>query len=311
MNKNLLVNFPRNGGVKQFSDWLAKKSNGNFDYYQFNSYQELKTVLKKNNYKTIIFGNNNINIYKLLLGGYLKSLKLILILHDHKIRKDASFKEVVLIKLFNLFKNKFYKIIVHSKNHSMKGNSSHYLKMPFHYEENNDINKKIRLLQFGRIDSYKNIEGLIEIVSNDPMFELIIAGSGEISNEVKLSIQKSKNITLINQYINAEISDVLFKWCDFLCLYYLDITQTGLIDYASKYKKGVLVSDIKDFEDIANQYTHFVSVMPLDKKEARVSLLRLAETFDDNMRANIAFEAEENYIQSNQAWEKYVDELCK
>lgn len=51
MNKNLLVNFLVMVALSN-SDWLAK-SNGNFDYYQFNSYQELKMVLKRTTIKQL------------------------------------------------------------------------------------------------------------------------------------------------------------------------------------------------------------------------------------------------------------------
>ncbi|HHU1711655.1 TPA: hypothetical protein ACUA45_000760, partial [Escherichia coli] len=85
MKNVLLVNFPKNGGVKQFSVWLDKQSKHEFEYYQFTSYKELKNKIIKNKYKRVIFCNNNINIYKLILTGSLHETEVILILHDHKL----------------------------------------------------------------------------------------------------------------------------------------------------------------------------------------------------------------------------------
>ena len=311
MKNVLLVNFPKNGGVKQFSVWLDKQSKHEFEYYQFTSYKELKNKIIKNKYKRVIFCNNNINIYKLILTGSLHETEVILILHDHKLRAGASLKERILIFLYRYHIRFFTKIIIHSNVNEEKNDKIVYLKMPFHYEERHVAKEKIKLLQFGRIDDYKNIKGLVNIIKNNENFELIIAGSGHLSKKEKLDIEKKKNITLINQYINADISELLFSWCDYLCLYYSDVTQTGLIDYASKYKKGVIVSDIDEFKNVSKKYTNLVSVIPLEENEARIALNNLSELYSYELKQQIEKEAKLNYYNSVNAWDKYINELSK
>ncbi|HAL7794415.1 TPA: glycosyltransferase family 4 protein, partial [Escherichia coli] len=134
--------------------------------------------------------------------------EVILILHDHKLRAGASLKERILIFLYRYHIRFFTKIIIHSNVNEEKNDKIVYLKMPFHYEERHVAKEKIKLLQFGRIDDYKNIKGLVNIIKNNENFELIIAGSGHLSKKEKLDIANSKNITLINQYINADISEL-------------------------------------------------------------------------------------------------------
>ncbi|HDI6084218.1 TPA: hypothetical protein PN954_004779, partial [Escherichia coli] len=89
------------------------------------------------------------------------------------------------------------------------------------------------------------------------------------------------------------------------------VTQTGLIDYASKYKKGVIVSDIDEFKNVSKKYTNLVSVIPLEENEARIALNNLSELYSYELKQQIEKEAKLNYYNSVNAWDKYINELSK
>lgn len=271
--RTLIVNFNKKGGIFQFSDELKlalKLSGIEFDYIEA---PELLTLIKKLlNSDEVIFTSNNKVIYFLIMFFTKNSYKLIL--HDHKLREGASYREIVSFKLFLLFQSRFSRIIVHDKSTELlqKENVT-YLKMPLHGHTPN-ASQKIRLLAFGRIDKYKNIDLLVRGCASLANVELTIAGSGYVDESIKTIIAKSPNITIINQYIDDFFRDQLFLMNDYIVTTYNSVTQTGILDLACYFSKPQIISDIPGFQEYKSYKTAiFVNIN--DEDDFRLTLKHL------------------------------------
>ncbi|AZU48779.1 hypothetical protein PSC74_05980 [Aeromonas hydrophila] len=299
--KILLVNFPTNGGVQQFSTWLYKEYSekyGNVSYYQFKAIDELSGIC--NEYNNIVFCSNNINVYKILraLAGE-KGKKIVLINHDFTVRDWANPKEVILHLLYKRYKNKFHKVIVHQELSSHDESGELSLKMPYHDESHKDENKRIKLLQYGRIEKYKNLSFLVDAVVNND-YELIIAGGGRISARLREKISKAPNITLINSYISDDMTNLLFQWCDYVTLVYSSVTQTGLIDMAGRFGKPVIVSNIRGFKEHFDKPYAIVADISSPPSLFSCSVMERHSEYPE-----MSVCAKKKYEKSKSAWNEY------
>lgn len=121
-----------------------------------------------------------------------------------------------------------------------------------HYNEKMDksltldkqIGKKI-ILFFGRIDKYKGIPLLIsafnKIEANYNNVELWIVGNGNI-DEFLDEGNYSKNIKIINKYIDDKEVGSYFSIADIVVLPYIEATQSGVIPIAYSFSKPVIAT---------------------------------------------------------------------
>ena len=106
------------------------------------------------------------------------------------------------------------------------------------------------ILFFGRIDKYKGLDILIKThLESKVNIPLVIAGSGNFWFEVP----ESPNIILINRYIKDEELKYLFENARAAVMPYTAITQTSLISIPFYFKCPVILSNIKEFEEVSEK----------------------------------------------------------
>ena len=250
----LLVNFNRNSGIKQFSDKICSilRAEGvDFDYVETLSYKVLYSAIKKAD--KVVFLSNYRKLYPYVILFPFKEYRLVH--HDHILRGGAGVREIIPYRLFQLFKARFSRIVVHDMIDNMPSNMD-FIKMPLHGEPEK-LTRGTRFLQFGRIEDYKNIEQVVDVVSQIPDAQLIIAGTGVVSEALQTKIANASNVSLINQYLDDQVRDLLIENCDYLVLAYSSATQTGLVDLACYFDTPQIISDIDSF----NVYKEYGTAM--------------------------------------------------
>ncbi|HIF9541975.1 TPA: glycosyltransferase [Photobacterium damselae] len=316
--KKVFINFPIDGGVRQFSESIEKYIYKDFDFcYLDRGWINKLKIFKYLFYREVWFSSNNIYIY-LFLMCY--PFKCNLILHDHKIRTRTSKKEYILNKLFNIFKWRFNKVIIHQENDSCaekllkKKNICYHYMPPHGFDRKNlyikdklVLNKnKIKLLCFGRFDDYKNYEYISELVSKTENIELTIAGSGNISEKLK-KLAENDNIIIHNRYIDDDELPNFIRQCHFMVLCYKNITQTTLIDMAGAYYKPVILSNIPEFFHFRDK--KFSYMINISEKEIALNEINSLKKISIDNYKDMCLSSHENYLKSESMWEGYVKEF--
>lgn len=312
MNNLKIINFASNGGIKQFTEHLVKNCFDNIEILNSNNLKEVFLFIKNNKHNsTFLFTNNNLKIFICLFFFKFES---ILILHDHILRKNSTFREKIMHYFVFKYINKFKSVIIHQNEKFLLNEypNMHYLKMPYHNTTKQKLNEeKINLFFFGRIEKYKNINILIKSFQNNNIsdkFNLVIAGKGIIDKEI-LPLLKNPNITVINQFIDDTLRDILIDWSHYFILPYDSITQTGIVDMAGSYKKPSIVSNINGFKDYYSEI--FKNVVNIDdQKLFEEDLLKIYEDYFINYD-KACDEAYSIYENSNKEWQNYNSFLKK
>jgi len=313
-NKPILICFPNNGGVKQFSDSLFSHLGSKVIMYQcLNSKLGKLYILKYIFHKNVIFTSNNIYLY---LFSLFSLGEITLILHDHKIRLGCNFKERLLLNLFNIFKWRFKKIIIHDDSgietkKLLLNKNVYFQAMPPHGHPSDKpppvkirCNKSsLKLLCFGRLEHYKNFDFFARVISKCEGVELIVAGSGRVSPNLHLIGNKCNNIKIINKFISPEELTSLMLDSDFLVLPYSDITQTGLIELAGYYSKPLLLSRISAFDKI--KYQPFSFYLPIESEKSAVEVIDNVKNISKFDYDNMCLSSHEHYQLQLTLWHEY------
>lgn len=306
MKKSIYISLHQSGGIKQFSNYFIKKLK--LEVYVFDRKLLLFFNFIKNTDKEfLIFDSNHWLIYLTII--FFPKKKIIIIMHDHKIRSPINLREAYIFYLYKLFKNKIEHVIAHSEEarKTIPSKSLTILEMPFHLPK---LSKKIKLLFLGRMEGYKNVEFLNELFKDNDIkkyFHLIVAGSGKINKGLKQNLYKNESVSLINQWIDDELYDTLFQACDYLILPYKDLTETGLINVAGYYKKPLILSNIVGFKKHKNkEFAHFIDISSTNKSIDKMT--EIANKSQDSY-FKYAQNSFENYKASYNDWEAYKDEL--
>lgn len=102
------------------------------------------------------------------------------------------------------------------------------------------------ILFFGRIESYKGLNNLLEIVkkSNEENidYKFLIAGKGNIDNMEEF--KKYKNVEIINRFIDDDEVEKLFEQATFTILPYDSATQSGVTILSYSYATPVIAYDV-------------------------------------------------------------------
>ncbi len=105
------------------------------------------------------------------------------------------------------------------------------------------------ILFFGRIESYKGVDTLIDAFrkfnmassrTNGAEFKLIIAGKGEVPGRPHSELEGY--IELIDKHIDEDEAEQLFRNCSIVVLPYHDATQSAVIGAAYFFSKPVVVT---------------------------------------------------------------------
>jgi D-inositol-3-phosphate glycosyltransferase len=126
------------------------------------------------------------------------------------------------------------------------------------------------ILTFGRITPYKGLEYLIvafrKLLTRDGNYRLMIAGKVDRCEKYWTTLRESiveevnaGRITLRDEFIPDEETEVYFKAADALVLSYRDIYQSGVLFLGHSFGLPVLASDVGSFRDeIVEGKTGFV-----------------------------------------------------
>ncbi len=172
-------------------------------------------------------------------------------------------------------------------------------------KELSDISNYI--LFFGRIDKYKGINRLLEAHLLKPSSDktLVIAGSGQLTDEEKKMLEKNSNVIFINRYIEDFEINHLFKNCAVVVLPYLEASQSGVIPLAYKFGKPVIVSNIKGLTQVVEDYV--TGYIFNDIYELNASMSKSPDEYE-LMKINI-----EKYFLENMDWnnnlKKFLDNV--
>ena len=145
-----------------------------------------------------------------------------------------------------------------------------------------NITDGVRLLFFGRIDSYKGLDLLINSLEElyargNKNIYLSICGKGphwqECEGLIKSKSQYNLNVRFIE---NNEIPDIMMSH-HFLVLPYRDATQSGPIMIAAKCGLHIIAPDFDCFTSIYNRRNSGLFYQPGNIGEALENLLGLNE----------------------------------
>ena len=119
------------------------------------------------------------------------------------------------------------------------------------------------ILFFGRIESYKGINLLIDTIlyleQSGRLLRTVIGGTGSIEKEVAKSINGHSNIIFINKYIENRKLAELISVSKIVVLPYKDATGTLAIQTANFYNKPVIASNVGCFSEyIENGVNGFI-----------------------------------------------------
>lgn len=160
------------------------------------------------------------------------------------------------------------------------------------------------ILFFGRIDKYKGLGILLNVFLKNCeqiALPLVIAGKGNFTEEESHLIKEipANKICVINRYISDEEMIWLFQKSSFLCLPYIEASQSGIIPIAYYFGKTVVVSNIKGLTQfVQNEKTGFI----YNTEEELISILiKLSNKQYSSLKDNI-----ENYYSKYLDWKNNI-----
>jgi len=236
----------------------------------------LAMKLKKESY-IVVFVYGNIFDIPLILMAKLNK-RVIIDIHEIIALRNKS---TLLKKVFEfLYKTCHNKVIAHSEKINRALTEISYKEKAFFvplFRYSVDLNYDIKkvseevagvfrdsskhFLFFGNIIATKGVEDLLRAatIATHSNIKIVIAGQ-DISNIVynyKTKNPISSNVQLILRHINDDELKFLFINCDFILLPYKDISQSASIEMAIAFKKPILTSKIKYFQNIIDTYPSF------------------------------------------------------
>ncbi|MBV7598803.1 glycosyltransferase [Aeromonas sp. sia0103] len=113
-------------------------------------------------------------------------------------------------------------------------------------------NKKIEILFFGAITSYKGLDILGRVLErfNDNDIHLTIMGRGPLekySEHLYKRAEQGRNVTWINKFVDAEEVVAQLYVSDFMYSMYSSVTATSQIDIANAFGVPVLATELPFF----------------------------------------------------------------
>ncbi|MDY0278040.1 MAG: glycosyltransferase [Acholeplasma sp.] len=124
------------------------------------------------------------------------------------------------------------------------------------YSSYNESNK---ILFFGRINKYKGIDFLIDIIPHLNDYQFIVAGKPNKDSYDEINILKAfPNVTIIDSYIDEKMMEKLFLESELVILPYKSATQSGVIIDAYKYSRPVVCFAVGGLVEQVNNETGFL-----------------------------------------------------
>lgn len=186
-----------------------------FKWHKYQTYHVLHDVIPHE-------GDKNEKILKIMN-------KIIIKLSDHVILRNAMYKKY-LIDSYNIEETKVHTIPLWRK-----------------WNDSFLMNDEEKILFFGRINEYKGIDNLLEIINRNDSYKYEIIGKVDDNPVIEEKIKKLKNfsnVELITRYVSeAEMKSYFEKACCVI-LPYKTATQSGVIIDSYKYGRPVIAFDV-------------------------------------------------------------------
>lgn len=124
------------------------------------------------------------------------------------------------------------------------------------------INKNYtNLLFFGNLLESKGLNDLIDIIQkhdfNNNKINIIIAGKDSKNIIKKHRSLIEKKCKIITRHINDDEMKFLYSHCNYVILPYKQISQSGVLETAVKYRKPSITSEINYFRTFFKKYPSF------------------------------------------------------
>jgi glycosyltransferase involved in cell wall biosynthesis len=207
--------------------------------------------IKKQHFDAIYF--ESLHVWNLPIMVAIKGRSHIYhVIHDvipHE--KDSSWRQVdwfnkVLVRLADtivLRNKKFISTLI--SRYNVPQEKVRYLELWRRYIDYTPSVHSHRVLFFGRMNPYKGINNLLEIVKQCPNLAFDIVG--KIDPQVRDIVQKLKeepNVSLISGYVSDEDMKHSFINADWIIVPYNSATQSGIIIDAYKYSRPVIAFNV-------------------------------------------------------------------
>ena len=233
-----LVNCPEKPGI-------CKKT---FDIVSL--FKILKKI-RKEHFDVIIFETLHVwNLPIFIFKG--KRIKTFQMIHD--VIPHAGDKQEKFVKLMNsavcklsdyivIFNNKYKSVLTNSYDIDPDRIVTYRLWRTFPEYVNPCYSK--RILFFGRINVYKGVDKLYEIIKQCPDIQFDVVGRVDINSEKLVKkIKELPNATVTDRYVTNEELEKFFNRCDWAVLPYNSATQSGVIIDSYRYGKPIISFDV-------------------------------------------------------------------
>ena len=165
-------------------------------------------------------------------------------------------------------------------------------------------------LFFGRIDQYKGISRLLKAYQQyeegkPDHRRLVIAGSGNFSEEEKQLLDSMPEIICINRFLDDEEITPLYQNSCAVVLPYLEASQSGVLPIAYKYGKPVIVSDLPGLTE--NVWERHTGLVANDVEELEDAMEQMDEdVLYQGMQQEIG-----NYYREHYDWRKNLQQVLE
>lgn len=202
--------------------------------------------IRKEQFDFIYFESLHIwNLPIMMMAGKAKTYQVI-----HEVIPHEGDSQVKMVDLMNKAVVKFADMIVLRnktyiqdmiERYGISANRVKYLELWRRYPEYTAPVHSGRVLFFGRINPYKGVNNLLEIVRLCPDIQFDVIGRVDSQmQDIVGQLAKEKNVKLNNDYVtNTEMRDAFIN-CDWTIVPYNSASQSGIIIDAYKYSRPVI-----------------------------------------------------------------------
>lgn len=172
----------------------------------------------------------------------------------HEVVPHEGDRQVKCVNLMNIaickvadtivLRNKKY-ISLMIDNYRIEPNRVKYLELWRRYPNFTKPVHSGKVLFFGRMNPYKGVDNLLEIVRGCPNISFDIVGrvDSQVESTV-VELSKEKNVSLNNGYVSDEEMKNAFIGCDWVIVPYNSASQSGVIIDAYKYSRPVIAFNV-------------------------------------------------------------------
>lgn len=170
------------------------------------------------------------------------------------------------------------------------------------------LEKKIVILNFGRIVPYKGIRFLVEAVKllqNEYPIKLVIAGEGEPD----FNFEGVNDYKFINRRItNSEIVE-LIEDCDLVVLPYTSASQSGVVMTVYAFNKPIVASNIDGLKEVIDHMRTGMLVENINGRTLASSIEILLK--DENLRDLMSSSIKTQYQTGEYSWKMIAEQTIK